>query len=349
MSHNAYARRLGIWSNYSVPNANDLAHWDAAQYAGLDGDNGGQWYPVTPIVIGGAGVQLSGVGNGLAGGVTTSSGGRIQHGNSDYVQLTTPFTRTEIVSLYDVATNRSTYGIGGLQADSVVLSRSPYGVSPIPAFSVGDFWLPIPSRYLHQGASVVSAALTCRALVRQQTAPATPPYWMLASIVAMSPYGATVQKWPPSLAAWQSAHAYAVNSVVIPNNNSLSQTGFFYVATAVAGTGTSGATPPAWPTFIGGNILDNAGPNQIQWQCQGYGGVLPDPNSGGGNTYGGGAVQTITMSPATSLPLTIDCSSYDYYLRVIYDSFGAGTVSAPNWLFHALSLSYGGIVDMRPE
>ena len=70
---------------------------------------------------------------------------------------------------------------------------------------------------------------------------------------------------------------------------------------------------------------------------------------GGGNTYGGGAVQTITMSPATSLPLTIDCSAYDYYLRVIYDSFGAGTVSAPNWLFHALSLSYGGIVDMRPE
>ena len=344
MSHNVFSRKGLLWGNGSVPTARDFAMWDTAQYKGLNGDLGGSWSPAKPIVLGGSGVSLSGAGNVITGGVTTSMGGRLILGASDYCQLATPVARTELVQLADAIPNPATNGIGGTPSQGNAIMASKYGISPVTA--AGDFIVPIPSRYLHNGARLTSATLTCRALVKQ-TVPPSSPYWMIANVFGMNAAGTTSVQLVPSFTAWIASHAYTVGSVVIPSNASATQTGLYYVVTATSGTGTSGASPPAWPTTIGNTVVDNSGANQITWTCTGYAGVLSNPNTGSGNTYAGGAVQSSVMSPQSTF--TIDTTTYDYWLHVIYDGFGAGTVAAPNWLFHALALSFGNIVDMRPE
>ena len=345
MSHNSFARRPPLWVDPSVPTARDMSIWDAAQYKSLDGVNGGLWTPKKPIVIGGAGLILNGAGNFMIDGVSTSRGGRVRHGDNDYVELSPAFTRTETIGLTTALADLDGSGIGGTGLLPCVVSLSPRGISPIAQ----DFVVPIPSRYLHQGATLTQAKLLCRALVRHGSAPVTGPYWMIANIVSMNAAVTGSDPLVPVFSAWALGTIYALNSVVIPNNASIAQTGFYYVATAVSGTGTSGATPPAWPTVIGTTVIDNAGANQITWKCEGYAGVLPDANAGVGNTYSGGLVQSSLMSAPTATPFVIDCTTYDYALQVSYDSFGPGTAASPNWLFHSLQLSYGNVVDMRPE
>jgi hypothetical protein len=63
---------------------------------------------------------------------------------------------------------------------------------------------------------------------------------------------------------WAASTVYAVNDTIIPT----SANGRLYRATAVAGTGTSAASEPTWPTTAGGTVIDNAGANQITWTEQ---------------------------------------------------------------------------------
>ena len=348
MSHNRFSRPPSFWGNTAVPTARDLGAWDAYQYKSLNGDTGGTYAPATPIVIGGAGVALSGIGSALAAGAVTSMGGRLVLGSSDYCLLSPTVTRTKMLQLVDAVPTTAALGIGGTTGQGNTLNLSRFGVSPVT--TSGDFIVPIPSRYLHNGANLTGATLTCRALVKQPTAPTAAPYWMIANVFGMNASGSSSVQLVPTFAAWLPSHAYTVGSIVIPNNQSAAQTGIYYVATAISGTGTSAASPPAWPTTVGPSVIDNAGANQITWQAYGNSGVLANPNSGGGNTYEGGAVQSSVMTGNAALStLTIDTTTYNYWLHVIYDSFGAGSATAPNWLFHALSLSFGNIVDMRPE
>ena len=345
MSHNRYARPALFWGNTAVPTARDLGLWDTYQFKSINGDLGGSWNPTSPIVIGGAGVSLSGAGNTINGGAMTSMGGRMVLGSSDYCQLSPASTRTETIHLVDAIPTTAATGVGGTPGQGNILALPHFGISPVT--TNGDFIVPIPSRYLHNGANLLSATLTCRALVKQTTAPTSSPYFMVANVYGMNSTGGSTVQLVPTFASWLPTHAYTVGSVVVPNNQSVAETGYYYVVTSAAGTGTSGASPPTWPTTIGSSVVDNAGANQLQWQCQGYAGIAPNPTSGSGNTYAGGAVQSLVMS--TNSTLTIDTTTYDYWLHVIYDAFGAGTPTAPNWLFHALSLSFGNIVDMRPE
>jgi hypothetical protein len=63
---------------------------------------------------------------------------------------------------------------------------------------------------------------------------------------------------------WAANTVYAVGDTVIPNTPN----GRIYKATAVAGTGTSGASEPSWPTTDAATVIDNAGANQITWTEQ---------------------------------------------------------------------------------
>jgi hypothetical protein len=348
VSRFSYSRRPNLWVSPSVPTARDMGLWDKHQYKGVNGDAGGTWSPTSPIIIGGSGIQLSGAGNVIAGGVTTQAGGRLSLGSSDFVQLNTR-TRTEVMGLFGALPDLFQNGLGGTPASVCVISPPfPLGISPISPTSVGDFVVPIPSRYLHQGATLTGATLSLRALVRQPTIGISQPAY--ANIIAMNAANTVTQSLVPAFAVWQASHAYALHSVVIPNNASTSQTGYYYVATSVFGTGTSGSTPPSWPATIGSTVIDNAGGNEIVWTCEGFAGTLTYSQSFAGETYGGGAVQLPQMTPGSTFsPMVIDCTQFDYYLQYEYDNLGSGPASGPYWLFHALALSYGNITSTQFE
>lgn len=66
--------------------------------------------------------------------------------------------------------------------------------------------------------------------------------------------------------AWATGVAHAVGAFRRPTV----ENGFRYEATAIAGTGTTGATEPVWPTTLGATVVDNAGPNQVTWTCRSF-------------------------------------------------------------------------------
>jgi hypothetical protein len=67
---------------------------------------------------------------------------------------------------------------------------------------------------------------------------------------------------------WLTTTAYAVGALVQPNGF-IPGHGLYFKATAIAGTGTSSGRQPTWPIATGGTVIDNPGPNQITWTCQG--------------------------------------------------------------------------------
>jgi hypothetical protein len=73
---------------------------------------------------------------------------------------------------------------------------------------------------------------------------------------------ATDGSYAGTLAVWTPSHVYALNTQIISDGAN----GFLYKATAVAGSHTSGTTEPAFPTAVGGTVIDNAGANQITWK-----------------------------------------------------------------------------------
>lgn len=76
--------------------------------------------------------------------------------------------------------------------------------------------------------------------------------------------------------AWAAATAYTVSTFRRP----VSANGFRYEVTAIAGTGTSAATEPVWPTTLGATVIDNPGANQITWTARTFAVVDPNcPNS----------------------------------------------------------------------
>lgn len=65
--------------------------------------------------------------------------------------------------------------------------------------------------------------------------------------------------------AWAASTAYAVAAVHVPTTGN----GLRYSVQSIAGSGTSGASEPTWPTRVGSTVVDNAGANQITWVCAG--------------------------------------------------------------------------------
>ena len=110
-------------------------------------------------------------------------------------------------------------------------------------------------------------------------------------------------------AAWVTGTVYPMNSYVIPTVSN----GFYYKATAITGTGTSGASQPTWPTTIGTTVIDNAGANQITWTCWG---VL----DGTGNQYGVSLGGGTGLETYTNILSTIATSQYDRIALACNDS-----------------------------
>ena len=87
----------------------------------------------------------------------------------------------------------------------------------------------------------------------------------LPGVTVSNPLGTNLGASP-----WLPGIAYAVTDLVRPGN------GFIYVIEpgGIAGSGTSGASQPAFPTVIGATVVDNPGANQITWTCYGADGAV---------------------------------------------------------------------------
>ena len=331
MSHNPLARPQAFWAatdahaNYiAVPTCRDFALWDTFQYKGLDGDQGGTWAPSKPIAIGGAGLQLSGAGNFLAGGVTTSTGGRLIHGNNDYLVLPNTL-RTETLGFLGSQVLTSSNG----QLATGTLSTSPFGfVTPAGWTSLV---LPISSRYMHQGAALSKVLVTGRMLAQPASFPTTPLEMFFESSGGTYGFGGSLTPLPYT--QWAPTTGYTAGQYVYP----LAKTSGFYYRCTISGT--SSGTEGTWPTTVGGTFIDGS----VTWQCQGYAGLVPYPTTTAGY-YAGGVVQTFELSvDAQHNPYTIDCSQNSYSLTNVPDSVGT------QWLWHAVQLFYTSITDLRPE
>lgn len=62
-------------------------------------------------------------------------------------------------------------------------------------------------------------------------------------------------------ALWTANTAKVVNNTV----RTTAKNGYRYKVQSIAGTGTTGATEPAWPTTVGATVTDNPGANQVVW------------------------------------------------------------------------------------
>lgn len=99
-------------------------------------------------------------------------------------------------------------------------------------------------------------------------------FWLQAPQNRIIPLGSNFRSAVPvatSYPTWSPGIVYAKGAVVLPTSTN----GLAFTAVAVSGTGTSSNTQPTWPTTPGATVVDNAGANQITWECN-----ATDLNSG---------------------------------------------------------------------
>ena len=164
-----------------------------------------------------------------------------------------------------------------------------------------------PSTFATNAAATINGALAGRAQVTATASTSTVAIaWKTPGVrgnqailfldTSLAPSGmvATLVGLP-----WVTATAYGgttTNLYVVPTVAN----GYYYKATAILGTGTSGITQPTWPTVIGTTVVDNSGANQITWTC--WGAIA----TGGGAQLGGGS----GLETYTNLLSTLSTSTY---------------------------------------
>lgn len=289
MSQFDYARPGGAWGNDVAPGAGDYQRWDVTQSKAVNGDDGGAYAPAAPIVIGGQGVTTS-AGSTCTGGALTKTAGRIA-----MAQGVPRFSATRGRRiLVPVLGNSYSFPGGASPGIPAPPTISDTG-SGILGATTGNLQIQIPRRYLHVGARLATISLVYVCTKRPTTLPTNSMVMVPAGTDDSS--GTIASTFGPSplfsAATWSSGHAYALNSYVVPSG-SANNTGLMMQATAVAGTGTSGGSQPAWPTAVGGTVVDNVGPNQITWTAVSRSGWLALKGQTLDTYFGAGQPQTLS-------------------------------------------------------
>lgn len=183
MAHNDRFYRPSILAPTWVPTPWQLRRLDQQTSESVNGDGGGTWSPSKPIIIGGAGVQLSGS-SAFTGGVTTGTyapNGALLLGDNDYPVHLTPKTRKILFPIHD--SFWSSYDIE--DAASQVTDQSVPGAfqstySPqnlLLNMGVGDKRFPV-------GATISEVRLCFTVGVKPASVPANLPSFYIASSTA---------------------------------------------------------------------------------------------------------------------------------------------------------------------
>ena len=349
MPHNDYVRPDGQWPPEFVITPGDLRRFDVAQYQALDWDAGGTWVPLTPISLGGQGLVLTGgvsLGHTISGGVLTLSGGRVYLGASIYPSFQSAVSRVIEWPLLGSP-------LPQLLADTYAQPNDaigPFGTR-FAAAGVGTIVRPVPSRSLHNGATIASANVTFQIAQVHQAVPGVLPQALLVR--------SDWKPWTPG--QWTAGAPYATGAIVMPT--AAFNGGWPYVYAATGAGGTAGGAEPNWSTAITiGSTVSDGG---VTWVCTGYAAngapwksatsgyvngtaVIPEHANGLVYVVTGGAGTRTSAGSEPVWPLTIGATVTDNPggNQVVWTC--VGTARAASWTSGTVYLK-GALVSASPD
>jgi len=172
MAHNDYVRRDGQWGGNPVPVPRDMQRFDVAQYESVNGDGGGIYSPSSPIIVGGAGVVLSGPNaHTITGGVRTTNGGRLELGHNDWPTIAAPLSRIIVIPFERVLQDNG-------DAYQLDVSLDPVGVKFANVVNTPVQWS-VPQRFFHHGSTILGVTLNFRIGQPHLAVPASRPSFTL--------------------------------------------------------------------------------------------------------------------------------------------------------------------------
>jgi hypothetical protein len=317
-----------------VPVAADMQRLDEQMKSRINYVGGGAYTLKRHLIFGGSGIALvsGGLSSSVRGGVKTRKGGRIILGDSDEVQLSPARTRSILMPILEARMYDGGNQFNPHWSDGVnIAASSPIGLKALRANAL--FSCPIPSRYLHQGATLALVTLRMRVGAVHSSIPSQRPSFIVARTDANGV--GTVAGWMLApelfLTRWATATAYAIGDVVQPTN--ANKNGRYYKCTTIIAS--SGGSEPTWPTTIGATVADGGG----VWTCQGYLGSTATPPANVDAYYNAGQPQSLLFTPYANN--VIDHRAYDYVLLITDENALAGN------LYHSARFDFVNITDLR--
>lgn len=334
-----FVRPGGQWPNELVPGSSDWQRFDVMQSKSVNGVLGGIWAPTSPIIVGGLGLQSNDAT--FTGGALTQTGGRvlIAAGAADTPGLYPDRYRTITIPTLSTANVNS----GSGTSYSIVASDTlGWGVQPA---TVGQLFFEIPGRFMHIGARLARASM--QFYLAQKSASGLPTNAVFLTIdwsdftggSVDSPFGGflTTNNWSAGLPG------VALDSLINPSVQTTNR-GYYFQATAVSGTATTGGTEPVWPTVVGATVTDNPGPNQIVWTNVGQNGWYPFFGATPASYWNNGTVQSVANDF-----LGLGSGSTSNVVNVAWRGRLALTNPDPNAVYTSIQLTFDTIADMRFE
>lgn len=348
MGHRDFIRRGGssAWPNELVPGAQDYQRWDAGQAALINAIDGGSWNPAKPIGIGQTGsnpnsiaLSLGTAGSQFTGGAVTTLGGRIFVAGAIPPGVTPARTRTLTWHLWELppVSKPPTYA-----DNDVTLIQDPtrFGI----ALAGPELELAIPPKFIHRGATLQSMSVNYRITQRPTAAQMGGSSQLLFipdgagadGISLPSPAYYNGNLFP---VVWAASTSFALNAYTTPTNANAN--GYYFKATSVSGTHTTGASEPTWPTTVGATVTDNAGANQIVWTCIGLNGIGTHKQRNDPSTfYANGQPQQLTFQSDPTAVNIWDPQANFYGITLSIKPYG---------LLHSVTFVWSNITSLAFE
>jgi hypothetical protein len=237
MGHFDYIMPMGQWFTPLVPLPKRLAALDDGIAKGLNGDDGGTWAPLKPIVLGGSqGLQL-GASSTITGGVTARAGGLLSLGNNDFPTFSGARTRTVEVPLtpHNASNNNADCDFSSLYGCLRTLVNG------------ATTWIAVPGRYIHNGATLSTITMSYRVGRPHSALPITQPtllaYRVTTAGVQAALAGAAAAVADASAQAYYAAGNRKTLVLTCTTNNVIDTSQYTYIVRWVEETGASTQPP----------------------------------------------------------------------------------------------------------
>lgn len=352
-----------------TPGANDYYGWDWRQSRLINGDDGGNWNPSSPIVVGGSGLQLASAASKILGGLTTRLGGRLQLGPTDVIGLSPPRMLTRMIDLLSMppsnikfapAVNITKSGLPfAFPSDSCFGTFPPSASSPgvvgiVPldvnlsqpiTFTIPTAWI-LNGRFLASlgvspiatNATLASVTLNFRCGLALASLPASMMQVVPGSAVSptLPPIGANllnVAFGPGTISAWLPIGVYTAGQYVIPQGNRAAPFSYFKAIITSGPSGVSNIVEPNWNLTPGSITVDTP---SLSWLCIGPSGDLyaPDPAS----LFDQGNAQSVTAAMDPAISGNIDESTNFITVTI--------TNPIPGAVFMSLQFTFTDVTEM---